>query len=360
MLETGDAAKPRFSRRPGVYNRPAQRPAPAGRRPPSSTRRRPAAACGAGGAARPPGRLLAGTADPRRAGSLAPRSQVVALAFVAWPWVRPDLLWNDVADAPNHLVRIFVVGAALGRGQGYPRWLGDLYLGYGYPLLNYYAPGLYYLGAGLHRLGLSVYASLQWAGVLAAAGGAAGAYALARALDRRGGTRPRRGVGLLPRPLPLPDQPLRPGRRAGGAGPGPPALAAARRLARARGGPARGGRVGALALAGLTAALLLTHNISALIGLGLLTGWLLLLPLVEGRPGAAPRGRTAGAVGPGLRPGRLLLAPRPERDRGGAAQSGPGRALRPPELALRPHQRRRPAWPARSTATPARGRPTSP
>jgi len=99
--------------------------------------------------------------------------------------VRPDLLWNDVADAPNHLVRIFAVDAALGRGQGYPRWLGDLYLGYGYPLLNYYAPGLYYLGAALHRLGLSVYASLQWAGVLAAAAGAAGAYALARNLTGR-------------------------------------------------------------------------------------------------------------------------------------------------------------------------------
>ena len=77
------------------------------------------------------------------------------------------------------------MAAALGRGQGYPRWLGDLYLGYGYPLLNYYAPGLYYLGAGLHRLGLSVYASLQWAGVLAAAAGASGAYALTRATTGR-------------------------------------------------------------------------------------------------------------------------------------------------------------------------------
>ncbi len=108
--------------------------------------------------------------------------QCIALAFVAWPWLRRDLQWNDVADAPNHLVRIYVVGAALGRGEWFPRWLGDLYLGYGYPLLNYYAPGLYYLGAGLHRLGLTVYASLQWAGVLGAALGTAGAYALGRAL----------------------------------------------------------------------------------------------------------------------------------------------------------------------------------
>ncbi len=105
--------------------------------------------------------------------------------LVAWPWLARDIVWQRIPDALIHLVRIFVVDAALGRGQGYPRWLGDLYLGYGYPLLNYYAPGLYYLGAGLHRLGLSVYASLQWAGVLAAAGGAAGADFLARALARR-------------------------------------------------------------------------------------------------------------------------------------------------------------------------------
>ena len=94
---------------------------------------------------------------------------VCVTGLVAWPWLARDLIWQRIPDALIHLVRIFAVDAALGRGQGYPRWLGDLYLGYGYPLLNYYAPGLYYLGAALHRLGLSVYASLQWAGVLAAA-----------------------------------------------------------------------------------------------------------------------------------------------------------------------------------------------
>ena len=62
------------------------------------------------------------------------------VALVVGPWLRPDLLWRDVADAPNHLVRIYVIDAALGRGEWYPRWLSDLYLGYGYPLLNYYAP----------------------------------------------------------------------------------------------------------------------------------------------------------------------------------------------------------------------------
>ncbi|HEX2515952.1 MAG TPA: hypothetical protein VH257_14690, partial [Chloroflexota bacterium] len=94
------------------------------------------------------GRLVPATLPAGLAGAALSATVLgIALAFVAWPWVRPDLLWNDIADAPNHLVRIFAVGAALGRGEAYPRWLGDLYLGYGYPLLNYYAPGLYYLGA---------------------------------------------------------------------------------------------------------------------------------------------------------------------------------------------------------------------
>ena len=57
--------------------------------------------------------------------------QAFALAFVAWPWIRPDLQWNDVADAPNHLVRLFAVSQAFARGEVYPRWLSDLYLGYG-------------------------------------------------------------------------------------------------------------------------------------------------------------------------------------------------------------------------------------
>jgi uncharacterized membrane protein len=85
------------------------------------------------------------------------------------PWVRPDLYWEDVADAPNHLIRIYAVGAELAAGNWFPRWLPDLYLGYGYPLLNFYAPATYYIAAALRLLGASVYGALQWTGVFAAA-----------------------------------------------------------------------------------------------------------------------------------------------------------------------------------------------
>ena len=46
--------------------------------------------------------------------------------LVAWPWLSPDITWERLPDALIHLVRIFAVGAALGRGEAYPRWLGDL------------------------------------------------------------------------------------------------------------------------------------------------------------------------------------------------------------------------------------------
>jgi hypothetical protein len=218
--------------------------------------------------------------------------------LVAWPWLARDIVWQRIPDALIHLVRIYAVDAALGRGQGYPRWLGDLYLGYGYPLLNYYAPGLYYLGAGLHRLGLSVYASLQWAGVLAAAAGAAGAYALARALTRREDAARLAGAAYVLAPYPfyvnLYGRAAVP--EALGLGLLPWLLLAGWR---ALYGPRRG-RVPTLALAGLTAALLLTHNISAAFGLTLATLWLLAQPLVAGRPPAGGWRRLGAGVVLGL------------------------------------------------------------
>ncbi|HEX2034634.1 MAG TPA: hypothetical protein VHS99_10660, partial [Chloroflexota bacterium] len=106
----------------------------------------------------------------------------VILGLILWPWLRPDLEFERLPDGPNHLLRIYVVDAALRRGDPFPRWLSDLYLGYGYPLLNFYAPAMYFLAATLRQLGLSVYASLQWTAALGVATGVGGAYALAHAL----------------------------------------------------------------------------------------------------------------------------------------------------------------------------------
>jgi hypothetical protein len=60
------------------------------------------------------------------------------------------------------------------------------------------------------------------------------------------------------------------------------------------------GRRWAAALTGLTAALMLLHNISALLGLGLLVGWLAAFPLVEARPSRMAVARSAGAIALGM------------------------------------------------------------
>ncbi|MBI3972604.1 MAG: hypothetical protein HY332_15105 [Chloroflexi bacterium] len=104
------------------------------------------------------------------------------VACVAWPWLRPDLDWSKTADGENHLTRIYLFYLALKGGEWFPRWLPELYLGYGYPLFNFYAPGTYYLAAALHALRVSISASLQWIGILAVLLGASGTYLLAKSI----------------------------------------------------------------------------------------------------------------------------------------------------------------------------------
>ncbi|HEV3399664.1 MAG TPA: 6-pyruvoyl-tetrahydropterin synthase-related protein, partial [Actinomycetes bacterium] len=243
----------------------------------------------------------------------------LVVAMVCWPWLRRDVYWNDIADAPNHLVRLFAVEAAFSRGEQYPRWLSDLYLGYGYPLLNFYAPGTYYLGAGLHRLGMTFYASFQWLGVLAVALGAAGVYVLARSLAggaRHGaGGAPARAAALLAALVfVLSPYPFLTNLYVRAAVPEAMALALLPWLLWAgwRAWWRRGAPVALLAA--LVAALVLTHNISAMVGVGLLGLWLCLLAaaVAIGRrwsPGGVPDPQPEGDWGPATRrtAGAVLL-----------------------------------------------------
>jgi len=107
------------------------------------------------------------------------------LTYVAWqPFVRPDFdIWR-ADDGEYHLLRVYVFEHAFRDGQWLPRWVPDLFLGYGYPIFNYYAPGTYYLALVLRALGLDVYSTIQAIGALAACAGAAGAFCLTRTLAR--------------------------------------------------------------------------------------------------------------------------------------------------------------------------------
>ena len=107
------------------------------------------------------------------------------LSFVAWqPFVRPDFdVWR-ADDGEYHLLRVYVFEHAFKGGQWLPRWVPDLFVGYGYPIFNYYAPGTYYAALVLRALGLDVYTTVQALGALAACVGAAGALCLTHTLVR--------------------------------------------------------------------------------------------------------------------------------------------------------------------------------
>ncbi|MCB0186762.1 MAG: hypothetical protein KDE31_20990, partial [Caldilineaceae bacterium] len=56
-------------------------------------------------------------------------------------------------DGATHLLRIGRLDEHLRNGYIFPRWIPDLILGHGYPVLNYYAAGTYYLVESFHLLG---------------------------------------------------------------------------------------------------------------------------------------------------------------------------------------------------------------
>ncbi len=135
--------------------------------------------------------MLAANARPRsgfhwpqtieRLASFAARHAWLALPFLALPAVLPYFLtgFPETADGHLHLLRLALIDRYVGQGWLYPRWLPDLVLGRGYPLLNFYAPASYYLAEGLHLLGLGYQhaMALTFALLILLAGG--GMYLLA-------------------------------------------------------------------------------------------------------------------------------------------------------------------------------------
>src|ERR687885_88679 len=98
------------------------------------------------------------------------------------PFVRPDFDVWQADDGEYHLLRVYVFGAAVKAGEWLPRWTPDLFVGFGYPIFNFYAPGTYYAAMALRALGLDVFTTVQALGALACCAGAAGGYCFARAV----------------------------------------------------------------------------------------------------------------------------------------------------------------------------------
>lgn len=168
------------------------------------------------------------------------------------------------ADGRNHILRVVLLERALAAGDWFPRYFPELAYGYGAPLLNYYAPLTYYLTAAIARLGLGISHAYQVVLGLSLVMGAFGAAAWAGAWF---GRRARLVAGVLwaASPYILYNIFTR------GAGPEALGLAWLPWLIWSLSESLQHGTLRARITLGLSAAgLMLTHNLTALLGFGLL------------------------------------------------------------------------------------------
>jgi hypothetical protein len=80
---------------------------------------------------------------------------IACLAIPATERLRQDG-FPTTHDGILHLIRAILLNEYFREGIFYPRWLSELYLGFGYPVFNYYAPLFYYVVEFLHWLGASL------------------------------------------------------------------------------------------------------------------------------------------------------------------------------------------------------------
>ncbi len=117
------------------------------------------------------------------------RSLIVFTALISivlltiQPLLTGHMPWRG--DGLLHFYRLAALENAITAGDWYPRWLPDLGYGYGFPLFNYYAPFSYYVALPFRWLGLSLKAATNASYILAMATLAVSAYTLGRDLWSR-------------------------------------------------------------------------------------------------------------------------------------------------------------------------------
>lgn len=117
---------------------------------------------------------------PRYRGPLLTGLAIAALGLVAvWPLFRqPALACTD--DLGFHLLRLTQLDHLLGKGILYSRWAPDMALGYGFPFFNFYAPLAYYVAAGVGALAGGLNLGIRLAFALGIIGSGLAVYRLAR------------------------------------------------------------------------------------------------------------------------------------------------------------------------------------
>jgi hypothetical protein len=194
--------------------------------------------------------------------------------LAVWPFLsRPDL--PQETDAELHVFRLAELSRMVRGGELYPRWAANYYYGYGYPFFNYYAPLTYYLGLGVELLPrLDAVDGVKALFVLGLVGAGLGMYAFVREYWGRGAGLVAAAVYVYAPYIQYVDPHARGDlAEAFSFAVFPTAMLALSRLHR------RPGWAGWLAATGLVAAVILTHNLMAMVFFGLLlawSGWLLL------------------------------------------------------------------------------------
>lgn len=106
---------------------------------------------------------------------------VLAATLPLW-WQPAPLYVMD--DGPGHLFRILEFDRVVHEGVFYPRWAPDLAFGYGYPVFNFYAPLTDYLAESLHIFGMTLPDAIKAILALTVLLAAIGSYILGAELHR--------------------------------------------------------------------------------------------------------------------------------------------------------------------------------
>lgn len=188
---------------------------------------------------------------------------------VTWPlWVHPG--WCS-DDGPFHLFRAVALGWLVEHGHLFPRWSPHMAWGYGFPFFNFYAPLTSYAVVALNALTANYTEATRWAFGLAVWLAGVSAYALARQWWGRAASLVA-GLMYLSAPYLAYDVMFRGNLAETAAFIWPPLVALGlHHLAHSATGRARVGWGAVTALA--YAALVLTHNVTALLVSPWLAGW---------------------------------------------------------------------------------------
>ena len=106
---------------------------------------------------------------------------VLAISLIAiWPFIGRASLPQET-DAELHIFRLQELSYLVRGGELYPRWAPNFYHGYGYPIFNYYAPLTYYLGLVVELMpGLGPVEGVKAVFVLGLLAAALGVYGFVR------------------------------------------------------------------------------------------------------------------------------------------------------------------------------------